>query len=496
MALTPRLELRQTQTLVMTPQLQQAIKLLQLSNLELTQYVEQELQRNPLLEREDGDGEAADLDGGASALAELEAPSGTAEEFRRIELADEQVTPQAESAIDVDYDNVWTSDGPASEWGRGGSFDDREPDLEESYSGAVSLRDHLIQQLNVEFPAPADRLIGLHLIDMLDEAGYLAGEIAQVAATLECEEARVAEVLRRLQQFDPTGIFARSLSECLAIQLRERDRLDPAMEALLAHLDLLGRRDVAALQKICGVDADDIVDMLNEIRQLNPKPAHAFDHEVAQPVTPDILMRPGPGGGWTVELNADTLPRVLVNNRYYSTVARGARTREERIYLADCLQSANWLVRSLHQRATTILKVAGEIVLQQQAFFLHGVEHLRPLVLRDIAGAVEMHESTVSRVTSNKFIATPRGIYELKYFFTTAIASTSGGEAHSAESVRHRLKALIDAETPDQVLSDDSLVATLRAEGIGIARRTVAKYREGMGIPSSVQRKRLKSSAF
>jgi len=299
-----------------------------------------------------------------------------------------------------------------------------------------------------------------------------------------------------LQQFDPSGICARNLSECLAIQLRERNRLDPAMEALLAHLDLLGKRDLAALQKICGVDAEDVAGMLADIRQLNPKPAHAFDHEVAQPVTPDVLMRPLPKGGWAIELNAETLPRVLVNNRYYATVVRGARTRDDKAYLNECLQSANWLVRSLHQRATTILKVAGELVAQQEAFFARGVEHLRPLVLRDIATAVEMHESTVSRVTSNKFIATPRGIYELKYFFTTAIASTSGGEAHSAESVRHRIKIMIDGEASDRVLSDDSIVETLRAEGIDIARRTVAKYREGMGIPSSVQRRRLKTRAF
>jgi RNA polymerase sigma-54 factor len=299
--------------------------------------------------------------------------------------------------------------------------------------------------------------------------------------------------LQLLQRLDPPGIFARSLAECLALQLAERGRLDPAMQALLDRLDLLAKRDLAQLMKHCGVDAEDLKEMIAEIRALNPKPGSAFDQSLAQPVIPDILMRPQPGGDWIVELNSETLPRVLVNTRYYARVAKDARRKEEKDYLSERYQAANWLVKSLHQRATTILKVASEIVRQQDAFFRRGIQHLKPLILRDIADAISMHESTVSRVTTNKHMATPRGLYELKYFFTAAIASSGGGEAHSAESVRFRIKSLIDAETVEGVLSDDKLVEMLKAEGIDIARRTVAKYREAMKIPSSVQRRREKA---
>ena len=338
---------------------------------------------------------------------------------------------------------------------------------------------------------PWTRLIGLHLIDLLDESGYVTGSLSELAATLGCSEERVEAVLKVLQGFDPTGIFARGLAECLALQLAERDRLDPAMQTLLDHLDLLARRELPKLMKLCGVDAEDMAEMVAEIRELDPKPAQAFDHQAAEPVIPDILMLARPNGAWRIELNADTLPRVLVNRGYHATVRARSRSREDRDYLTERLQQANWLVKALHQRATTILKVATEIVRQQSAFFQQGVEHLRPLTLRDIAEKVKLHESTVSRVTSNKYIATPRGTFELKYFFTAAIAGL-GGEDHSAESVRHRIRALIDQESADKVLSDDTIVTILQREGIDIARRTVAKYREALRIPSSVQRRREK----
>ncbi|MBV8576683.1 MAG: RNA polymerase factor sigma-54, partial [Acetobacteraceae bacterium] len=287
---------------------------------------------------------------------------------------------------------------------------------------------------------------------------------------------------------DPVGLFARDLAECLGAQLAERNRLDPAMQALLDNLDLLGRRDMRRLMAVCGVDAEDLADMVAEIRTLDPKPGAGFSDLPPQPLVPDVLMRRGADGVWVLELNPETMPRVLVNQTFYARVAPRA-LREERSFIAERLQTANWLVKSLQQRAQTILKVSGEIVRQQEAFFEHGVAHLRPLILRDIAEAVEMHESTVSRVTANKYIATPRGTFELKYFFTTAIAGTSG-ESHSAEAVRHRIRVLVGAEQPEYVLSDDAIVAALRREGVDIARRTVAKYREALGIPSSVQRKR------
>jgi RNA polymerase sigma-54 factor len=285
------------------------------------------------------------------------------------------------------------------------------------------------------------------------------------------------------------------LAECLTLQLKDKNRFDPAMKSLIEHLDMLARRELTALMRVCGVDAEDLTEMIAEIRALDPKPALVFDHVLAQPVVPDVLMRPAPGGGWIVELNSDTLPRVLVNSRYYTKVATSARDKDEKNYLSERFQSANWLVKSLHQRATTILKVASELVRQQEAFFQKGIQHLRPLVLRDIATAISMHESTVSRVTANKYMATPRGIYELKYFFTQAIAGSDGGESHSAESVRHRIKSLIDAESAQDILSDDRIVEILKEGGVDIARRTVAKYREAMHIASSVQRRREKAAA-
>jgi RNA polymerase sigma-54 factor len=493
MALSPRLDLRQSQSLVMTPQLQQAIKLLQLSNMELAAYVEAELEQNPLLERDETGTDAAPAEA-AEAASETVEPGG-AEPSADPAGAEAAAAVESENWAEGEFDDDGERVDP-SPWklGNGRSdFDGDDRSVAETVSREKSLREHLTEQLNVDIANPGDRVIALQLVDLLDERGYLSGSIDDVAALLGCPRERVEAVLAQVQRFDPPGIFARDLAECLALQLAERDRLDPAMRALLDNLPLLAKRDVAALKRICGVDDEDLAEMVAEIKALNPRPASQFDHEMAQPITPDILMRPQQGGGWIVELNADTLPRVLVNQRYYTKVNRDGLSKNDREYLAERFQAANWLVKSLHQRATTILRVASEIVRQQEAFFRHGVSQLRPLILRDIAAAIEMHESTVSRVTTNKYMATPRGLYELKYFFTSAIASSAGGEAHSAEAVRFRIKALIDAETPQEILSDDRIVEILKRQGVDIARRTVAKYREAMRIPSSVQRKREKA---
>ncbi|NQV82851.1 MAG: RNA polymerase factor sigma-54 [Rhodospirillales bacterium] len=507
MALTPRLDMRQSQSLVMTPQLQQAIKLLQLSNLELGEFVETELEKNPMLERDEGDRDDTgerDSGDGISEDASSGDASGETDALQSIDFDAAQKAVIEDDARDVDYDNTYSEEGPAdggpgqqqttsfADAGSGGSFDPLSPNLEETVSERPSLRDHLNSQLSMDIVDPVDRLIGWHLIDMLDEAGYIRGDLESVAEILECGLDRVEATLAKVQQFDPPGIFARNLSECLGLQLSENNHLDPCMQTFLDNLDLVARRDFKGLAKVCGTDSEDVHDMIEEIKTLNPKPAMAFDHSITQPITPDVLMRPAPGGGWIIELNSESLPKVLVNNHYYTQVRGAARSKSEKQYIVEQFQSANWLVKSLHQRATTILKVASELVVQQSAFFAKGVQYLKPLVLRDIAEAIEMHESTVSRVTSNKYIATPRGIYELKYFFTPAIAATGGG-VHSAESVRHRIKALIDEEAPKKILSDDKIVVILKEEGIEIARRTVAKYRESMHIPSSVQRRRDKS---
>jgi RNA polymerase sigma-54 factor len=334
-------------------------------------------------------------------------------------------------------------------------------------------------------------MIGQHLIGMLNDAGYLSGDPSTLCETIKATPEQVEAVLERMRRFEPAGVFARDLAECLRLQLIDLDHLDPAMAALVDNLPLVARRDFNALKVKCGVTMEDLQDMLAELRALNPKPGLAFGTEPTLPVVPDVFVRPSPDGNWIVELNSETLPRVLVNNRYMATVSRGTKSEDDRLFLAGCHAQAAWLVKSLEQRAKTVLKVAREIVRQQDGFLIHGVQHLRPITLKMVADAIEMHESTVSRVTSNKYVATPLGTYELKYFFTTAIAAADGeGDAHSAESVRHRIREMIAKETVDAILSDDDIVSALRREGVDIARRTVAKYRESLGILSSVQRRR------
>ena len=503
MALTQRLEIRQSHALVMTPQLMQAIKLLQLSNLDLAAYVEGELERNPLLERsgeDEGERRSADEMSPAADDARADRAPGRDESDGP---ARERPAADLDDTAPVDADAATSrsnSEAPAgySEWaatGTGGR-DDGGYNLEAFVAVETTLADHLAEQLALAVVDPARRMIGQYLIDLVDDAGYLSGDLALVGERLGAPPGEVGAVLAILQGFDPPGVCARTLEECLAIQLKERDRFDPAMQALVAHLDLLAKRDLAALRRLCGVGEEDLADMIAEIRQLNPKPGLAFGSTLVQPIVPDVFVRPGPDGSFMVELNSDTLPKVLVNQRYHAEVARTATNEKDKTYLADCLQTATWLIRALDQRAKTILKVSTEIVRQQDAFFAHGVQHLRPLNLKTIADAIDMHESTVSRVTANKYMATNRGIFELKYFFTSAIAAADGGEAHSAEAVRHRIRQLIDTESPQRVLSDDTIVEKLREAGIDIARRTVAKYREAMRIASSVQRRREKQTSL
>ncbi len=511
MAISQKLEMRTSQGLVMTPQLMQAIKLLQLSNLDLVAFVEAELERNPLLEREEAP-EAERGDGAQETPAQNEDFSESGEPATSGEdwMEDRYESRAAmEEQLGTNLENVFPDDAPAasaestivapetpgySEWasvGSGGRPDD-DYNLEAFVSAEVTLPDHLSRQLSLSLSDPVRRLIGQHLIDSVDEAGYLRGDLESMAEKLGAPLSEVESVLAELQTFDPPGVCARDLAECLAIQLRERDRLDPAMSTLVANLDLLAKRDFVQLRKLCNVDEEDFADMVAELRRLNPKPGLAFGGGVVQPIVPDVFVRPAADGGWNVELNSDTLPRVLVNQIYYAKVSKSPISDKEKAFLTECMQTATWLTRSLDQRARTILKVASEIVRQQDAFLVQGVQHLRPLNLRIVADAIQMHESTVSRVTANKYMATPRGIFELKYFFSSAIASAEGGEAHSSEAVRDRIKRLIDEEKPDDILSDDTIVTKLKEAGIDIARRTVAKYREALRIPSSVQRRREK----
>ncbi len=500
MALTQRLQIRQSQALVMTPQLMQAIKLLQLSNLDLAAYVEGELERNPLLER-GTDGEPGPPGGSdqmpANAAAEDGASPAAALEGHATS-AEPDDNPGDEGSLDDNTPaRLSSADMPAgySEWAAATTGGNNDYNFESFVSAEPTLADWLREQVMLAIADPVQRMIGYYLVDLVDEAGYVAGDLASAAEKLGTGIAEIEAVLAILQSFEPPGICARDLAECLAIQLKERNRYDPAMAALIGRLDLVARRDFTALKKICAVGDDDLAEMVAEIRRLNPKPGLAFGSTLIQPIVPDVFVRAAPGG-WVVELNSDTLPKVLVNQTYYATVCATARRDADKSYLSECLQNATWLVRALDQRARTILKVANEIVRQQDAFFARGVQHLRPLNLKTVAEAIGMHESTVSRVTANKYMATSRGIFELKYFFTSAIAGAHGGEAHSAEAVRHRIRQLIDAEGAAAVLSDDTIVEKLRDAGIDIARRTVAKYRESMRIPSSVQRRREKQAAI
>lgn len=486
MAIGPRLDLRQMQSLVMTPQLRQAIQLLQYSNLEAGQFLEDELLKNPLLERVDGEGFApAEPDAQPSNPASDALPNGGGGSGALGHIAD---TP-----LDTDFSNVYDPGGSADGGGAGYGGTDGEDDdgIGRLADGAPDLRDHLAQQARLAFPDARSRLIAGALIAALDPSGRLGESPEIIAQTLGVPLDELEAIRAKMIRFDPTGIAARDLAECLAAQLAERNRLDPAMAALLAHLDLLARRENRALMEICGVDAEDLADMIGELKRLDPKPGARFDVEPLRPLVPDVLMRIGPDDDYILELNPETMPRLLIRRGFHARLAVNA-PRETKQFLAERMQSANWLVRALESRAQTILRVASEIVRRQDGFFRFGVGFLRPLTLREIAEELKIHESTVSRVTSNKVIATPRGVLEMKFFFTTALGGANG-ETHSAEAVRHRIGTLIGAERPNAIFSDDTLAQMLQKEGIDIARRTVAKYREALRIPGSAQRKREKS---
>jgi len=490
LALSARLEIRQGQGLVITPQLQQAIKLLQMSNLELDAFVDAELERNPLLQRDEGEAEPdeapyEDAPAVAEHVADAEARADLDATHDDVSPG-ERATGDAPPAADV---------GGAVDWskaGSGGSFDHDGEGMEGVLTREKTLPEHLHDQLSASGLSPTEAIVAGVLIDAVDEGGYLRAEVDEVAERLGCALELVEKVLTVIQGFDPVGVAARDVRECLMIQLKDQNRYDPAIGALLDNLPLLAKRDLGALKKACGVDDEDLREMIAEIRGLTPRPGAAFGGEPTSPVAPDVYVREGSGGLWNVELNSDTLPRLLVDQRYHARVSGQSKTDQEKTFVADCMAQASWLMKSLDQRARTILKVSSEIVRQQDAFLAYGVQHLRPLNLKTVAEAIGMHESTVSRVTSNKYISTPRGLFEMKFFFTSAIASSEGGEAHSAESVRDKIRKLIETEAREaDVHSDDRIVELLKGDGVDIARRTVAKYREAMRIPSSVDRRRM-----
>ncbi|MFN8929239.1 MAG: RNA polymerase factor sigma-54 [Alphaproteobacteria bacterium] len=496
-----RQELRQSQSLVMTQQLQQSIKLLQLSAGELQEFIDEELEKNPLLQREDAEGAPVESQE-PSEDAPLTASERDAAERKEIDVSGEDFSVN-ESLYDEDFAGDW-NDEAQTDFGRHsaethsqGSGRHFDPDaegsnLETTLTSERTLRDHLLEQIAVDFTDPAERLLAARLVDLLDDSGYLREDISRLVSELEVPAPDLEAVIEKLQRLDPPGVFARSLTECLRIQLRELNRLDPVMDTMLTNIELMAKGDVVGLRKICGVDEEDFTQMLADLRRCNPKPASGFLHDEASLVIPDVLVRRMRGGGWLVELNSEALPRVLINRQYAGEVNRRA-VKDAKKYLSEQLANANWLIKALDQRAQTILKVAQEIVKQQEMFLLHGIRFLKPLVLKDIAAAIGMHESTISRVTTSKFMATPRGTLELKYFFTSAIQSGSaGGEDFSSKTVMYYIKELVDGEDPKKILSDDKIVKKLKDRNIDVARRTVTKYREALNIPSSVVRRRQK----
>ncbi len=525
MALSAKLDLRQTQALVMTPLLMQSIRLLQLTHVELEQFIEQEIEKNPLLERDEANGDYFTLEERSFGSDRNSADEGEFNENAAsgsvdprdahldsndhwLESGETISSGSMSDTFDSSLENIFPDDPGthdliagdlASQWksssGDGYVTTGGEGfNLEQVTASPLTMRDHVTEQILFAFEKPADRLIAAELADHLDEMGYLRADIAEIAERIGVDTAHIEALLIVLQTFEPAGLFARDLAECLAIQLRARNRLDPAMHVLLQNLELLGKRDFHSLKKLCQVADADILDMLREIQLLDPKPGTAFSSGVADSIVPDVLVDLAPDGTWRIELNPDALPRVLVNNSYYATLSKTKGSAAEKTFLSECLQNANWLTRSLDQRAQTILKVASEIVRQQEQFLLHGIAHLKPLNLRNVADAIGMHESTVSRVTANKYMLTKRGVIELRYFFNAGISATEGGEQHSSQSVRHQIRQLIDAEKPSDILSDDTIVDLLKEQGVDIARRTVAKYREAMNIASSVQRRREKKA--
>jgi RNA polymerase sigma-54 factor len=495
-----RLEPRQTQKIVITPQLRQAIKLLQLSAIELQAYIENEIRENPLLsaeERPEAEGAPGLAPESAASLAgDSDIPAFDARDGGAVEIAADwepetpgdrvyEGEPAAASATSAD----WTQ-------GAGAHAPGEDYDPFATLTTEKTLADSLNEQAQLALTSAQDLLIARYLIDLVDADGYIRAPLEEACAALSASAEDIDRVLSVLQTFDPPGVCARDLAECLALQLKEKNRYDPFMERLLANLDLIAACDFQRLKKVCGVDADDLKEMIVELRALNPRPGGAFEKGEIETLVPDVIVRRAPDGSWRAELNPSAAPSLAVDRAYYASLKARCRSDTDRSYLSDRLSSANWLVKSLEQRLTTILKVATAVVEEQSAFFDHGVRHLKPLNLRQIALKIGMHESTVSRVTSNKAIATPRGVFEMKYFFTSAIAASDAcDEAHSSEAVRDRIKEFILNEAPAGILSDDRIVTMLKADGIDIARRTVAKYRDALRIPSSAARRRMKRAA-
>ncbi|MGC6475677.1 MAG: RNA polymerase factor sigma-54 [Parvibaculales bacterium] len=501
MKLQTNLKTKQSQNLMMTPQMQQAIALLQFNNIELDKKITEEVEKNPLLERASADGVGAEIgrDGisPASGDENLDAAAGQnsgaqtdmGEQMQRGEMLG--------TGSDADYENRW--DAEETGFVEAGQIDPGSL-IEQIISEKPSLREHLRRQIEEEVINNTLKPVCLALVEWLDDEGYLRENDAEICKALGVKVDVFREALSLCQQLQPVGIFARSLTDCLSLQLRANQNWAPAYETLLANLDLIMRGELTKLMRLCDVRPQQLDKMIHDLRALDPHPARAFASDVLQARAPEVIVYEDAGEdtGYRIELNEETLPKIVVLNGYWEELAAKKMSKQDRKYLQDSYQNGQWLVRALTQRAASILQVAREIFRQQSAFLSDGIRGLKPMVMRDVADALDMHESTVSRVVANKLVQTPRGVFEMRYFFTNSIASTDGGTALSAEAVRERIRHLIETELEmgrKKILSDEAISKILKSEGMDIARRTVAKYREAMHIPTSAERKRAARAA-
>ncbi len=455
MAVALGVELKPTQTLVLTPQLRQAIQLLQLPAVELEALLRREACENPFLRVDEPPERLSSPAGGRSDGG----PADMRLVVRRLQPDPGRELPPQEARL-------------------------RQP---------VGLRDSLRLQIGAAVRDPALRTLAQALVAFVDEDGYLRDGDEELARLLGATAESVRAARKALQACEPTGVGARDLAECLALQLAERGRLDSPMRRLLDHLELVARGELARLERLLGIPRPELEARIAELRRLHPRPGAALGEGEPVTLVPDLLVERGPQGRWRVAINEEALPRVMVDRQWWAELASSKLEREVRRYVSERVQAANWLVRALEQRSRTLLRVAVEAFRRQRRFLEEGPRGLRPLTLRDIAQRLELHESTVSRAVSGKYVATPHGTFAFKYFFTSELAAVDGGEGHSAEAVRLRIRELIAAEHPARPLSDEHIARRLKQEGIAIARRTVAKYREALGIPASSQRRRIKA---
>lgn len=507
MVMKASLQLKMGQQLTMTPQLQQAIRLLQLSTLDLQQEIQEALESNPMLEvTEDDGGSASDNQKDQEQDSDLSARKNEASDSSPDQDGSESQDSSDDWSdsipndlpVDTAWEDVYQGMPTTSAGGSGGD-DDNDYDFESRNSAGETLQDHLLWQLNLTPMSDNDRIIALSIIDGIQPDGYLSNSLEEIQSGLNSDDDEdpievdeIAAVLKRLQQFDPPGVAARDLQECLSIQLEQLPKDTPWLpQARLVvghYLYLLGNRDYAQLMRRSRLKEEDLKQVMMLIQSLNPRPGDSVQSSETEYVIPDVIVRKE-SGRWRVELNPEIAPRLRVNNSYASLVKRADNSADNN-YLKDQLQEARWFIKSLQSRNETLLKVASRIVEHQQGFLEYGEEAMKPLVLHDIAEAVEMHESTISRVTTQKYMHTPRGVFELKYFFSSHVSTDSGGEC-SSTAIRAIIKKLIAAESPKKPLSDSKIADLLGDQGINVARRTIAKYREAMSIPPSNERKRL-----